>query len=196
MKSKTLITLSVALAITAFCLTSYAQVQGFRMRTVSPNEFYKFVKVFSEMRGPLRKAILADRNTDFENADPLNYVMKVKDEKDVRKMIKKSGLTWDAYVEMMGNILLGYFSIQPQRTKASLIKQLSDYGLVMANDQIPPEYRQAVSDALKTDEGATLAGMALDFIIQIPPENVALARDNEKQLDQLFYTRFWRDKLE
>lgn len=143
----------------------------------------------------MRVEILKDRKTNFEDADPLKYVAKVKDAKDVKKILKEENVSWDQLNELMGNILLGYFSIQPDKTKAGLLKQLSSYGLAMSSDQIPPEYRQVVTDALKTDEGAALASAALEFIVQIPPENVDLAKKNSRQLDQIFYTRFWKDKL-
>lgn len=175
--------------------SAFAQAPNFSVRKVSPNEFATFTKVFGEMRGSLRSEILKDKKADFENADPLKYVMKVKDEKDVKKALKAAGLAWDQFEELMGNILLAYFGIQPQKTKAALIRQLADYGLFINMEEIPEEYRPLVTDALKTDAGSALAGAALEMVIQIPPENIALARDNEKQLDRFFYTKYWKDKL-
>lgn len=188
----TLITIGVILSFASF---SHAQSTYFNIRPISDSEFYTFVKVFSEMRGPLRSEILKDKETNFESADPLKYVAKVKDDKDVKKVLKERNLNWDQFSELMGNILLGYFSIQPEKTKASLLRQLASYGLMMSNEQIPAEYRQLVTDVLKTDEGAALAGMALETFLKIPPENIELARKNKRQLDQLFYTRFWKDKI-
>lgn len=175
---------------------THAKLDYFTIRPITSAEFYKFIKVFSKMRGPIRSAILKDRSTNFENADPYRYVAGVKDEKAVKKILKKNSLSWSGFNELMGNILLGYFSIQPGKTKAALIRQLSDYGLMMSNDQIPAEYRQVIQEVIKTEEGAALAGMALEFVLQIPPENIELARKNSRQLDQLFYTRFWKGKLE
>jgi hypothetical protein len=171
---------------------SHAMLESFAIKPITSSGFRTFVKVFSEMRGPLRVRMLKDRKSNFKDADPLKYVMMVKDEKDVKKMLQKSKINWDQFTELMGNILLGYFSIQPDKTKAGLIKQLSEYGLGVSDSQIPAEYRQAVADILKTDEGASLASMALEFIIKIPPENIALAKKNKRTLDQLFYTRFWK----
>lgn len=174
---------------------SFADIGQFSIKPVSKSDFYKFVKVFSEMRGPLRMEILKDSKADFENADPLNYVEKVKDNKDVVDTLKKNDLTWDSFTELMGNVLLAYFSIQPDKTKAGLLRQLSGYGLMMSDSAIPPEYRQVVTDVLKTDQGSAMAGMVLDAILVIPPENGELAKDNKRKLDQLFYTKFWKDKL-
>lgn len=170
-------------------------VEQFSIRPVKDSEFYTFVKVFSEMRGPLRSEIMKDSKTNFESADPLKYVTKVKDDKDVVKILKDKSLSWDQFTELMGNILLGYFSIQPDKTKAALVRQLADYGLGISDAQIPAEYQQTIKEVLKTDEGAALAGMALEMIVQIPSENVTIAKKNKRTLDQLFYTRFWRDKI-
>ncbi len=167
----------------------------FKVRTVTKGEFYTFVKVFSEMRGPLRTEILKDKATDFKDADPLKYLMRVKGEKDVQKALKENKLSWDQFNELTGNILLGYFSNQPQNTKAMLLKQLSGYGLAMADDQIPPEYRPAVAELLKSDVGSMLAAMAIETILQIPEQNKELAKKNQRTLDQLFYTRFWKGSL-
>ena len=168
---------------------------NFTIRKISPNEFDTFNVLFGEMRGPLRNEIMKDRKTDFENADPLTYLQKVKDDKSVKKALKKADLTWTQFEELTGNILFAYFSIQPNATKAALIRQLADYGLFMNADDIPEEVRPLVTEALKTDAGATLAGMALEMAIQIPPENIELARKNQKTLDRAFYTKFWKDKL-
>jgi hypothetical protein len=170
--------------------------ESFNVRPFSANEFYVFVKVFSEMRAPLRKQILKDSKTNFEDADPLKYVMKVKGEKDVKKMLKENDISWDAFTELMGNVVLAYFSIQPEKTKASLIRQLADYGLTMSDDQIPPEYQEVIRGIIKTDEGATMASAVLEFVLQIPEQNVTIAKENKLTLDKMFYTRMWRDKLE
>lgn len=188
---------TVVLMLLVFCATdAFSQsLQMFKVRTVTKEEFYTFIKVFSEMRGPLRTEILKDKATDFKDADPLKYLMKVKGEKDVQKALKENKLSWDQFNELTGNILLGYFSNQPQNTKAMLLKQLSGYGLAMADDQIPAEYRPMVAELLKSDAGATLAAMAIETILQIPQENKDLAKKNQRTLDQLFYTRFWKDAV-
>ena len=147
------------------------------------------------MRGPLRKKILKDSMMNFEDADPLEYIMSVKSEKKVQKILRKNDLDWYGFNELLGNILLGYYSIQPDHTKAGLLRQLSQYGLMMSNEQIPSEYRKVIEEALKTKEGAEMAGFIIENILHIPPENIELARKNQKQLNQLFYTRFWKDKL-
>lgn len=167
----------------------------FKIQQFTPNDFYVFVKVFSEMRGPLRVEILKDRKKNFEDVDPLAYVEKVKKEKDVRKMLKKNDLTWESFRTLMGNVLLGYFSIQPNKTKAGLLRQLASYGLLMEMDEIPEEYRPIVTEVLKTEEGSMLAGAMLEQIIEIPAQNVEIARKNQKQLDRLFYTKYWKDLL-
>lgn len=168
----------------------------FNIRAYSANEFQHFVEVFSEMRGPLRSQILKDRKTDFESADPLAYVQKLKGEKDVQKMLEKHKLSWDAFQELMGNVVLAYFSVQPERTKASLIRQLAGYGLFLNMEQVPPEYRETVTEVLKTEQGSTLAALAMDMVVQIPEQNVAIVRQNQRTLDGMFYTRFWREALE
>lgn len=193
MKERFLTVILVILLLTP--AVSYAGFDQFKIRPLKDGEFYTFVKVFSEMRGPLRVQIMKDAETNFENADPLKYVSKVKDDKDVKSILKKRKLNWDQFTELMGNILIGYYSIQPKTTKAALIRQLGDYGLSVSDAQIPPEYRQMVSDVLKTDEGAQLASMALDFVIRVPPKNVELAKKNKRTLDQMFYTKFWKDKI-
>lgn len=173
-----------------------ADTEEFSIKQFSPNDFYTFTKVFSEMRGPLRSEILKDKNTNFENADPLKYVEKVKNDKSVRKALKASKISWIQFRELMGNILLAYFSIQPDKTKAALLRQLSEYGLLIDNSQIPEEYRPVVSEVLKTEEGSALAAAVLDVIIQIPPQNISIVRENRKQLDRHFYTKYWADQLE
>jgi hypothetical protein len=167
----------------------------FVIQPFSANDFGTFVKVFSELRGPLRKEILKDRKTNFENADPLKYVEKVKDKRDVRDVLAKSDLSWDQFVNLWGNIMLGYFSIQPEKTKAALIRQIADYGLFLQMDELPAEARGFVTDVLKTDAGASLASMALEALIQIPQENVAIVRDNQRDLARMFYTKYWIDEL-
>lgn len=190
-------TLVLVIALVLFSLiASSAQATEFAIRPYSANEFQQFIDVFSEMRGPLRVQILKDRKNDFENADPLAYVQKVKDERDVKKMLEKHGLTWNTFQSLMGNVVLAYFSIQPDRTKASLIKQLASYGLLMQMDQIPPEYRASVTEVLKTDAGSSLAAMALEMVVQIPPQNVNIVKENERTLNGMFYTKYWREALE
>jgi len=170
-------------------------LESFRLRPFSANEFYSFVEVFSEMRGPLRVQILKDRKTDFADADPLKYVMKIKGEKDVKRMLGKHGLSWDGFTELMGNVLIAYMSVQPDKTKAAIMKQIADYGLEMSNDQIPPEYRDVVREFIRTDAGASMAVMALGFIVQIPEQNVEIVKGKKLTLDKMFYTRFWKDKI-
>lgn len=184
-----------ALALVLSAGASFADTDNFDVRPVSENEFYTFIKVFSEMRGPLRVRILKDASTQFENADPLQYVEMVKNEKDVKKMLKSSGLTWDKFRELMGNILLGYFSIQPNKTKAVLLRQLANYGLALDDSEIPDEYKPLVKEVLKSEEGAMLAGAALESFLEIPAENITLARNNQSQLDRMFYTKYWKDLI-
>lgn len=179
-----------------FAYQAHADMEEFSIRQFSPNDFYTFTKVFSEMRGPLRSEILKDRKTDFENADPLKYVEKVKNDKSVRKALKASKISWMQFRELMGNILLAYFSIQPDKTKAALLRQLAEYGLSIENDQIPEEYRPVVKEVLQTEEGSALAAAVLDIIIQIPPQNISIVRENKKQLDRHFYTKYWINELE
>lgn len=187
--------LAVVLITISIPISASAQYEYFAIRLVTEAEIYTFVKVFSEMRGPLRQEILKDKKTDFRDADPLKYVSKVKKKDDVVKTLRENGISWGQFNELMGNVLLAYLSIQPEKTKTALIRQLAGYGLMMSNDQIPAEYRPVIEEVLKTDEGAAMAGMALEFVVQIPPGNVELAKKNSRTLDQLFYTRLWRDKL-
>lgn len=180
--------------------TAVAQVEGmklesFKVRPFTGNEFYSFVEIFSEMRGPLRKQILKDRKKDFENVDPLKYVMKVKDDKDVKRMLKKYKMDWAGFTDLFGNIMLAYFSVQPDVTKVALIRELSEYGLAMSEEQIPKEYQGMIREVLKTDQGAAMANMALDFFLTIPAENVAIVKENKITLDKMFYTRFWKDRI-
>lgn len=187
--------LAVVLITISIPISASAQYEYFAIRPVTEAEIYTFVKVFSEMRGPLRQEILKDKKTDFRDADPLKYVSKVKKKDDAVKTLRENGISWGQFNELMGNVLLAYLSIQPEKTKTALIRQLAGYGLMMSNDQIPAEYRPVIEEVLKTDEGAAMAGMALEFVVQIPPGNVELAKKNSRTLDQLFYTRLWRDKL-
>lgn len=168
---------------------------NFSVRKLTANEFDNFNVIFGEMRGPLRSEMMKDRKTDFENADPLKYLQKIKGEKDVKKILKKKNLSWENFEELAGNVILAYFSIQPGKTKAALIRQLADYGLFMDAEGIPEEARPLIAEVLKTEAGAELAGVALEMFIEIPPENVALARKNERTLDRAFYTKYWKDKL-
>jgi hypothetical protein len=178
----------------------WAQVEGmelesFKIRPITGNEFYSFVEIFGEMRGPLRSQILKDRKKDFEDVDPLKYVMKLKGEKDVVKMLKKYEMDWAGFTDLFGNVMLAYFSIQPDVTKVALIREMADYGLSMSEDQIPREYRDLVKGILKTEEGAALANIALDYFLSIPEQNVAIVKENKLTLDKMFYTRFWKDEI-
>lgn len=172
-----------------------AQLDSFSLRPLSQGDLYKFVKVFSEMRGPLRVEIMKDQKTNFEKADPLSYVSKLKGDRDVEKVLKESGLNWSQFSELLGNVLMAYFSTQPDKTKAALLRQVYGYGLKLAPDQIPAEYQPMIEEFIKTEEGSQMAVMALDMILQIPPENKKLAEKEKRQLDQLFYTKFWKDKI-
>ncbi len=175
-----------------------ATAQGLSSFAITPfdeNQFYTFVKVFSDMRGPLRSEILKDHKDDFKDADPLLYVTKVKDAPQVQAALKANALSWDQFMGLMGNILLAYLGNQPQATKAAILQKLSGYGLGLADDQIPEEYRDQVKSLLKSPEGAALAGLVLDQVMQIPAQNTAIARAKGRTLDQLFYTRLWRGKL-
>jgi len=198
MKTKSLFVAMAALAlvvILASTVSAQLPSPNFSIRKLSANEFDDFNAVFGEMRGPLRSEIMNDRKTDFENADPFKYLQKIKGDRDVKKILKKKGLTWEKFEELTANVLLAYFSIQPGKTKAALIRQLADYGLMMGVEGIPEEAKPLIAEVLKTEEGAGLAGMALEMFIEIPPENVALARKNEKTLDRAFYTKFWKNKI-
>jgi hypothetical protein len=188
-----------ALIVSVFLLAAQQARGGmeeFSIKQFSPNDFYTFTKVFSEMRGPLRAEILKDKKTNFENADPLKYVEKVKNDRSVKKALKAGKISWAEFRELMGNILLAYYSIQPDKTKAALLRQLSEYGLSINNDQIPEEYRPAVKEVLQTEEGSALAAAVLDIIIQVPPQNISIVRENQKQLDRHFYTKYWINELE
>lgn len=188
---KILIAILGVMSVTFFLYFAKAQSQTFEVRVCTPNDFYTFTKIFAEMRKPLRVEILKDRKTNFENADPLKYVAKIKEKKDVKESIASAGLTWEQFEELMGNILLAYFSIQPQKTKAAMIRQLADYGLI---PDVPDEYQQVVADFLKSSSGSELASMALDIAVQIPAENIAIAREKQGELDRFFYTKYWKDK--
>lgn len=205
MKRKTIWVVFIGLAVVLFSASLRAEpvqtprgmpaLEDFKVRPFTGNEFYSFVEIFGEMRGPLRSQIMKDRKTDFEKADPLKYVMKVKDEKDVKKMLKKYDLTWDGFTDLFGNVLLAYFSIQPDVTKVALIKELAGYGLSMSEDQIPAEYRGVVQEVLKTNEGAAMANIALEYFLRVPEGNIAIAKENRITLDKMFYTRFWKDEI-
>lgn len=194
MKSaKLFVVVLIAMVLSASAARAAMDLGSFNIHAISADQFRTFVKVFSEMRGPLRSEILKSKKTNFEDADPLAYLAKVKDTKDVKKVMKENDISWDQFNDLMGNILLGYFSIQPDKTKSGLIKQLADYGLIV--EDVPPEYRQQVKDMLKTDAGSGMAAAAMEFLIQIPEENKAIARESKRTLDQLFYTKFWADKI-
>lgn len=189
---KTAMTLLAALVCVVPLTISAEESSSFEIRAYTANEFYSFTKIFSEIRGPLRNEILKDRKTDFENADPLKYVIKIKDSRDVKKALASKGITWEKFHDLMGNILLSYFSIQPHKTKSAIIRQMADYGFIPG---VPEEYQPMVSEILKSSAGSDLAGMAMEIAVQIPEENIALARKNESQLNQFFYTKYWKDKL-
>lgn len=188
----------VCIAVAASMLLGMAAAQAkedFDIEAFTPNQFYVFVKVFGEMRGPLRSEIMKDRKTDFENADPLKYVEKIRKDKGVKKSLKANSITWEDFRELMGNILLSYFSIQPEKTKAAVLRQLASYDLFLEMDQIPEEMRPLIQDVLKTEAGSTLASAALDMIIQIPEGNIEIVKKNQKDLDRMFYTKYWKDEL-
>ncbi len=189
---KTILALLVAFACSVPLNMVFAEEPSFEVKPYTTNEFYSFTKIFGEIRGPLRGQILKDKATDFEKADPFNYIMKLKDSKDVKKALAAEGYTWDKFQELMGNILLSYLSIQPQKTKVAIVRQMAGYGFIPG---VPEEYQSAVNELLKSKEGSDLAGMALEMALDIPEENIALARKNEKQIDRFFYTKYWKDKL-
>lgn len=175
-----------------------AQMPSLSSFTIAPfdeNQFYTFVKVFSEMRGPLRSQILKDHKEDFKDADPLKYVMKVKDDPTVQQVIKENKLTWDQFTNLMGNIVLAYLNSQPQATKVAIIQRMSGYGLGLADEQIPENYRSQVKALLTSPEGAALASFVLDQVVQVPTQNSKIVTLKSRTLDQLFYTRLWRGKL-
>ncbi len=186
------IILLIVFACAVSLTPAFAEEPSFEVKSYTANEFYSFTKIFGEIRGPLRGQILKDKETDFEKADPFNYIMKLKDSKDVKKALAAEGYTWERFQELMGNILLSYLSIQPQKTKVAIIRQMAGYGFIPG---IPEEYQGAVNELLKSKEGSDLAGMALEMALEIPEENIALARKNEKQIDRFFYTKYWKDKL-
>jgi len=188
----------LSMAVAAFILgsinTAWAK-EDFDIEAFTANQFYVFVKVFSEMRGPLRTEIMKDRKTDFENADPLKYVEKVREARDVKKALKENNLTWEDFRELMGNVLLGYFSVQPDKTKAAMLRQLASYDLFLEMDQIPEEMRPLVRDVVKTEAGSALASAALEYVIQVPEGNIEIVRKNQKDLDRMFYTKYWINEL-
>lgn len=189
------------LLILAFVLITSgvgAQTPSLSSFTIAPfdeNQFTTFVHVFSDMRGPLRSEILKDHKDDFKNADPLKYVTKVKDNPKVQQSLKNNNITWDQFTSLMGNIVLAYLNIQPQTTKVAILQRLSDYGLGLADEQIPAEYRVQIKQLISSPEGASLATLVLDHVLQVPTQNTAIVVARARTLDQLFYTRFWRGKL-
>lgn len=195
----TLKTIIVTLLLT--CTTTMAahaqmpELSSFAITPFDENQFTKFVKVFSDMRGPLRSEILKDHKTDFKDADPLKYVAKVKDDPKVQSTLKDNNLTWDQFTSLMGNILLAYLSNQPQTTKAAILQKMSGYGLGLADDQIPENYRSQIKALIASPEGAALASFVLDQVVQVPAQNLAIVKVKNRTLDQLFYTRLWRGKL-
>lgn len=189
---------SILVAVIAVCVSVAVHAQSLSSFAIAPfdeNQFTTFVHVFSDMRGPLRSEILKDHKTDFKNADPLKYVTKIKDNPKVQQSLKNNNITWDQFVGLMGNIVLAYLNSQPQNTKVAIIQKLGDYDLSLADDQIPPEYREQIKSLLTSKEGASLASFVLEQVIQIPTQNTAIVIAKSRTLDQLFYTRFWRGKL-
>lgn len=170
-------------------------LDSFTIKPFSANDFYTFIKVFSEMRGPLRTEILKDKKTNFENVDPLKYVEKIKDKKDVKAALKKSNITWDQFAGLFGNVLLAYLSTEPQQTKAAIIRQLADYGLIANVEGIPEEYKEVISSVIKTPEGSNLAATILEQLIEIPEQNIATTNKNRSDLDRMFYTKHWVEDL-
>lgn len=197
MNKKNLCFLSVVLMciVTMAVHAQMPELSSFGIAPFDENQFTKFVKVFSDMRGPLRSEILKDHKTDFKDADPLKYVAKVKDSPKVQATLKDNSLTWDQFTALMGNILLAYLNNQPQNTKVAILQKLSGYGLGLADDQIPEQFRDQVKTLLTSKEGAALAGFVLDQVVQIPAQNTAIVKAKNRTLDQLFYTRLWRGKL-
>lgn len=191
---------SVLVALFFICIvvaTAHAQeLSSFAIQPFDENQFTKFVKIFSDMRGPLRSEILKDHKTDFKDADPLKYVAKVKDEPKVLSALKDNNLTWDQFTSLMGNILLAYLNNQPQKTKVTILQQMSGYGLGLADDQIPEQFRDQFKALMASPSAAALAGIMLDQVVQIPAQNAAIAKTKNRTLDQLFYTRLWRGQLQ
>lgn len=186
--------------ICLFCLFAFSahaavDMTSFKVRPITSKEFFDFIEVFGAMRGPLRVQILEDRKTDFEKADPLKYLQKIKGEKKVKNALKKNDLTWDGFMELTGNVLLAYYTVQPDETKIAIIRRLADYGLELDDAQIPPEYREIIREVIKTDAGAMMASVALDLFLQVPQENIDIVKRNKLTLDKQFYTRFWKDKI-
>jgi hypothetical protein len=196
MKKTFLLILIIISIFASPAISALTDLTSFNVRPFTSKEFFTFLKVFGEMRGPLRVQILKDRKTNFEDADPLKYLGKIRSKKKVKKALKKSDLTWDQFMELTGNVLLAYYSVQPDETKIAIIKRLADYGLTLSDDQIPPEFQPLIHEFIKTDAGAALAGMALEMFLQIPPENIVIVERNKLTLDKQFYTRFWKDKLD
>ncbi len=185
---------TTAIAAPKKATTSDESLASFALRPISENDYALFVKVFGEMRGPLRAQIIKDRG-DLKTADALAYLMRIKNDRGVRTALKESKITWAPFIGLTGNIVIAYMSIQPQATKAEMLRRLSSYGMTLATTSVPPEYQKSIEQALASDQGAAIANMALEFAIQIPPENIALAKRHEKDLDRFFYTKHWRNAL-
>lgn len=190
-----LIAVLLACTLTATAQAQIPELSSFAITPFDENQFYTFVKVFSDMRGPLRSEILKDHKTDFKDADPLKYVAKIKDDPKVQSTLKANALTWDQFTGLMGNILIAYLNNQPQNTKAVILQKLSGYGLGLADDQIPEQFRDQVKSLIASPEGAALASFVLDQVVKIPAQNMAIVKAKNRTLDQLFYTRLWRGKL-
>lgn len=190
-----LVAVLLACTLTATAQAQIPELSSFAITPFDENQFYTFVKVFSDMRGPLRSEILKDHKTDFKDADPLKYVAKIKDDPKVQSTLKANALTWDQFTGLMGNILIAYLNNQPQNTKAVILQKLSGYGLGLADDQIPEQFRDQVKSLIASPEGAALASFVLDQVVKIPAQNMAIVKAKNRTLDQLFYTRLWRGKL-
>lgn len=190
-----LVAVIITCTMTAAAHAQIPELSSFAITPFDENQFTAFVKVFSDMRGPLRSEILKDHKTDFKAADPLKYVTKVKDDPKVQATLKSNNLTWDQFTGLMGNILLAYLNNQPQNTKSAILQKLSGYGLGLADEQIPEQFRGQIKALIASPEGAALASFVLDQVVQIPEQNTSIVKTKNRTLDQLFYTRLWRGKL-
>jgi len=188
-------TIMIIVLVFSVARVAHGEVPGFTIKPFTGSQFRSFIEVFSEMRAPLRKQMMKDRKTDFENADPLKYIHKVQGNRRVKAVLKKHRMNWDSFMQLTGNVLLAYYTIQPQVTKVAIVRRLADYGLMYADDSIPPEYRPLIENFIKSDAGAVVAGLVLDLVLQVPPENIEKVAENRITLDKLFYTKNWRDLI-
>lgn len=190
------IILILVLVAVFFPIMTFSQPAKLKVRPITEDEYYKFVKIFSEIRGPIRREILKERKDDYKNADPLEYISKVQNDGDVQKVIKANDLNWEQFNELMGNLLLGYFCVQQGQTKAAILRKILNEVMSTPNNNISQKQLDVVKNLLSTDEGAAIATTVLEKFLKVPVENIAIAQKNQRQLDQLFYTNFWEDKLE